>query len=213
MVKKVDDKNVYATYRHPDGKTEDMVIPYGTLVWAGGNAQRKLTRDLSSKIIEQKTARRGLLVDEYLKLDGDDSIYAIGDCTFTPNPPTAQVAHQQGEYLGEHFNKLAKIDELNYLITNSTDDSTKYSKRLERAEKAIKPFEYDHQGALAYVGSERAVADLHWGSWSTVALGGTMTFFFWRTAYVSMLLSIRNKILVVTDWVKVAIFGRDCSQE
>ncbi|KAG0690680.1 NADH:ubiquinone oxidoreductase [Pichia californica] len=213
MVKKIDDNNVYATYRHPDGKTEDVVIPYGTLVWAGGNKQRDITTKLSSKIIEQSTARRGLLVDDYFKLDGDENIYAIGDCTFTTNPPTAQVAHQQGSFLANHFNKQAKIDDLKYLISNSTDPNeiAKFNKRLERTLKIDKPFEYVHQGALAYIGSERAVADLTWGDWSTVALGGTMTFFFWRTAYVTMLLGIRNKIFVVSDWLKVGIFGRDCS--
>jgi NADH:ubiquinone reductase (non-electrogenic) len=215
MVKKVDDKNVYASYRHPDGHTEDIIIPYGTLVWAGGNAQRELTKSLASKILEQKTARRGLLVDEYLKLDGDEFIYALGDCTFTANPPTAQVAHQQGIFLAQHFNKLSKIEDLKYFIEKETDTKqlNKLKKRLDRTEKSDKPFEYIHQGALAYIGAERAVADLTWGDWSTVALGGTMTFFFWRSAYVTMLLGIRNKLFVVSDWLKVAIFGRDCSQE
>lgn len=213
MVKKVDDNNVYATYRHPDGKTEDVVIPYGTLVWAGGNKQREITTKLSSKIIEQSTARRGLLIDDYLKLDGDNYIYALGDCTFTPNPPTAQVAHQQGVFLAKHFNKQSKIEDIQYTIENSTDPNeiSKLDKRLQRLVKNDKPFEYVHQGSLAYIGSERAVADLSWGDWSTVALGGSMTFFFWRTAYVTMLLGIRNKIFVVSDWLKVAIFGRDCS--
>ena len=215
MVKKVDDQNVYATYKHPNGETEDITIPYGTLVWAGGNAQRELTKQLASKIIEQKTARRGLLVDDYCKLDGDDNIFALGDCTFTANPPTAQVAHQQGVFLADHFNKLSKKNDIQYLINNSNDENeiNKLNKRLARIEKTDKPFEYIHQGALAYIGSERAVADLSWGDWSTVALGGTMTFFFWRSAYVTMLLGIRNKIFVVSDWLKVAIFGRDCSQE
>ncbi|KAH3675489.1 hypothetical protein WICPIJ_009348, partial [Wickerhamomyces pijperi] len=102
MVKKVDPKNVYASVKRADGTSEDVVIPYGTLVWAGGNAQRQLTRSLADKITEQKTARRGLLVDENLKLDGASNIYALGDCTFTTNAPTAQVAHQQGEYLADY---------------------------------------------------------------------------------------------------------------
>jgi len=172
MVKRVDDKNVYATTRTPDGKTEDIVIPYGTLVWAGGNAQRALTKKLASKIIEQQTARRGLLVDEYLKLDGDENIYALGDCTFTANAPTAQVAHQQGNFLADHFNKMAKIDDLKHQKSQATEEKEikKLDDRIKRTEKHDKPFEYIHQGALAYIGSERAVADLSWGDWSTVAL-------------------------------------------
>ncbi|KAG7730872.1 hypothetical protein KL933_000667 [Ogataea haglerorum] len=215
MVKKVDARNVYASAKKPDGTTEEVVIPYGTLVWAGGNAQRELTRSLADKITEQKTARRGLLVDEHMKLDGDDHIYALGDCTFTANAPTAQVAHQQGEFLADHFNKLAKIDDLQYLLSLEKDEASKEKllKRLERYKNSIKPFTYKHQGSLAYIGSERAVADLSWGSWSTVALGGNLTFFFWRTAYVAMILGIRNKLLVVSDWIKVSMFGRDCSKE
>ncbi|KAG7879642.1 hypothetical protein KL938_003695 [Ogataea parapolymorpha] len=215
MVKKVDARNVYASAKKPDGTTEEVVIPYGTLVWAGGNAQRELTRSLADKITEQKTARRGLLVDEYMKLDGDDHIYALGDCTFTANAPTAQVAHQQGEFLADHFNKLAKIDDLEYLTSLEKDEASKekHLKRLERYKNSIKPFSYRHQGALAYVGSERAVADLTWGSWSTVALGGNLTFFFWRTAYVSMILGVRSKLLVISDWIKVSMFGRDCSKD
>ncbi|KAH3666204.1 hypothetical protein OGAPHI_004393 [Ogataea philodendri] len=215
MVKKVDPKNVYASVKRADGTSEDVVIPYGTLVWAGGNAQRQLTRSLADKITEQKTARRGLLVDENLKLDGASNIYALGDCTFTTNAPTAQVAHQQGEYLADYFNKLAKLDDLEYLSSLEVNPESvqKLARRIERQKASLKPFVYKHQGAMAYVGSERAIADLSWGSWSTLALGGSLTFFFWRTAYVSMILGVRSKILVVSDWIKVALFGRDCSKD
>ena len=41
-------------------------------------------RDLIAKVDEQKNARRGLLVDERLKVDGTDNIFALGDCTL-PN--------------------------------------------------------------------------------------------------------------------------------
>lgn len=213
MVKKVDDNNVYASHKNPDGTTEDLAFPYGTLVWAGGNAQRPLTKLLASKILEQQTARRGLLVNDYMQLDGDDHIFALGDCTFTTNPPTAQVAEQEGHFLAKYFNDLAKVDDYNYLIEKSPDQKESYEKKISRIKEGMLPFKYKHQGALAYIGSDRAVADLTWGSWSTVALGGSLTFFFWRTAYVSMLLSMKNKILVVSDWLKVAIFGRDCSKD
>lgn len=213
MVKRVDDRNVYCVHRKPDGTQQEVTIPYGTLVWAGGNTQRPITKKLASKILEQKTARRGLLVDDYLKLDGDDYIFALGDCTFTTNPPTAQVAHQEGHFLASYFNKLSKVDDYEYLAKKEPESAGKYSQKLERVKKSMLPFKYNHQGALAYIGSDRAVADLSWGSWSTVALGGSLTFLFWRTAYVSMLLGIKSKILVVTDWLKVAIFGRDCSKD
>ncbi|OWB57457.1 hypothetical protein B5S28_g3402 [[Candida] boidinii] len=217
MVKKVDATTVYAGVKDPKTNTvQDVEIPYGTLVWAGGNAQREITKTLASKILEQKLARRGLLIDDYLKLDGDDSIYAIGDCTFTKNAPTAQVAHQEGIFLADYFNKLSKIDDLQYELSKpeiTEDNKSKLEARLNRVKAHIRPFHYQHQGALAYIGSERAVADLSWGTWSTVATGGSLTFLFWRSAYVSMILGIRNKVLVCTDWIKIAIFGRDCSKD
>ncbi|QPG75901.1 hypothetical protein FOA43_003287 [Brettanomyces nanus] len=213
MVTKVDDRNVYCSLKNADGSKDDVVIPYGTLVWAGGNAQRPITKLLASKILEQQTARRGLLVDDYLKLDGDDYIFALGDCTFTTNPPTAQVAYQEGHFLADYFNKLSKLDDYEFIQVKEPEKMEKYASKIERVKQGMLPFKYRHQGSLAYIGSDRAVADLSWGSWSTVALGGSLTFLFWRTAYVSMLLGMKNKILVVTDWVKVAMFGRDCSKE
>ncbi|CDK25083.1 unnamed protein product [Kuraishia capsulata CBS 1993] len=215
MVKKVDRKNVYAVHKNASGEQESIAIPYGTLVWATGNGPREITKSLASKIEEQKTARRGLLIDAYLKVDGSDSIYALGDCTFTKNPPTAQVAHQEGIFLASHFEKLSKIDDLQYSIKTETeaDKLDKLNRRLERAKASLRPFEYVYQGSLAYIGTERAVADLVWGDFSNVSTGGSLTFLFWRSAYVSMILGVRSKILVCFDWLKVGIFGRDCSKE
>ncbi|KAI0464492.1 hypothetical protein LJB42_002107 [Komagataella kurtzmanii] len=215
MVKKVDDKNVYATVKKSGGDTENVTIPYGTLVWATGNGPRPLTKAVAAQIEEQKTARRGLLIGEHLLVDGTDSVFALGDCTFTKNPPTAQVAHQEGIYLASHLAKLSKIDDLKHEIGQNTDPEqlVRLQRRLDRTQASILPFKYTHQGALAYIGSERAVADLVWGDWSNVSTGGSLTFLFWRSAYVSMMLGVRTKILVVSDWIKVKVFGRDCSKE
>jgi len=40
-----------------------------------------------------------------------------------------------------------------------------------------------------------------------------MTFLFWRSAYLSMCFSTRNRVLVCLDWVKAKMFGRDVSRE
>lgn len=36
---------------------------------------------------------------------------------------------------------------------------------------------------------------------------------FWRSAYISMCFSTRNKVLVIVDWIKSKMFGRDVSRE
>ncbi|KAK6199351.1 NADH dehydrogenase [Scheffersomyces amazonensis] len=215
MIKKVSDKVVIGTHKKEDGSTETVEIPYGVLIWATGNAPRDITRDLISKVEEQKNARRGLLVDERLLLDGSDNIFALGDCTFTKYAPTAQVAFQEGIFLASHFSKLAEIDSLKYTLSNPTpeDNVDRLTKKLNKLEEKLPIFHYSHQGSLAYIGSEKAVADLVWGDWSNVTSGGRFTYLFWRSAYIYMCLSVRNQILVCLDWVKVSLFGRDCSKE
>jgi NADH:ubiquinone reductase (non-electrogenic) len=84
-------------------------------------------------------------------------------------------------------------------------------KSLRRV-KQIGPFEYSHQGSLAYIGKDRAVADISYFA-GNLASGGTMTYLFWRSAYLSMCFSTRNRVLVIVDWCKAKMFGRDVSRE
>lgn len=214
MIKKVDDKMVMGTHK-VNGKDEPVEFPYGMLIWATGNAPRGIVRTLISKIDEQRNAKRGLLVDDRLLVDGTDNIYALGDCTFTKYAPTAQVAFQEGIFLGKHFAELHEIDTLKYKLEHPDpkDNIERLNKKFTRLQAKLPIFHYNHQGSLAYIGSERAVADLVWGDWSNVSTGGTITFLFWRSAYIYMCLSIKNQILVCMDWVKVSMFGRDCSKE
>lgn len=215
MIKKVDDKYVTAQVKNKDGTTSTSQLPYGMLIWATGNAQRAIARNLTSKIEEQKNARRGILVNDKLLVDGSSNIFALGDCTFTKYAPTAQVAFQEGIYLGGHFKSLHEIEALEWKIAHPgpSDNVERLTKKLPKLKEKLTPFVYKHQGALAYIGSERAVADLVWGGWSNVSTGGTLTFFFWRSAYIYMCLSVKNQILICFDWVKVAMFGRDISKE
>lgn len=141
--------------------------------------------------------------------------------------PTAQVAAQEGAFLARLFNQMAKTEqvelELNQLSEAQESAPNKAArdqvfaeikelqKRLRRV-KQMGPFEYSHQGSLAYIGSEKAVADISWLT-GNLATGGTLTYFFWRSAYLSMCFSTRNRILVVMDWVKAKMFGRDVSRE
>jgi NADH:ubiquinone reductase (non-electrogenic) len=119
-----------------------------------------------------QTNRRGLTVDGHLRVSGADNIFALGDCTATSYAPTAQVASQQGAYLAKFFNRLAKKE--NFFVekqlletTQVPEDQKAEVKRklgvigtqLEKLENP-RPFHYSHQGSLAYIGSEKAIADL-----------------------------------------------------
>jgi NADH:ubiquinone reductase (non-electrogenic) len=202
MVKNVTDKYIEAESTGPDGKKTLETIPYGLLVWATGNALRPVVKDLMSQIPTQKNARRGLEVNEYLVVNGTENIWAVGDCAVANYAPTAQVAAQEGAFLARLFNTMAKTDEMEASLAALSeqqakakpDDRTKLLAEIEerrkqlRRTKTVGPFQYSHQGSLAYIGAEKAVADVSWFS-GNIASGGTMTYLFWKSAYLSMCFS------------------------
>ncbi len=156
-------------------------IPHGVLVWTTGVAPTPFVASLSLP----KDSSSRLLVDEYLRVDGTDGLYALGDCVVIEGktiPATAQVAQQEGQYL---------------------------AKALQRGASGIrqKPFRYKHYGMLAYIGSAQALADLE-----HIKGRGFATWLFWRSVYITRLVSMKNKILVLFDWAKTFLFGRDISR-
>lgn len=167
------------------------------------------------KIPETQNSRRGLLINSKMQLLGaEDSIYAIGDCTFYPGLfPTAQVAHQEGEYLARVFKKLHKVDQFEYMASknNQTKENIKdLTSKINNLKAQIEDFQYNHHGALAYIGSEQAIADLAVGE-AKYRLAGSFTFLFWKYAYLAMCMSFKNRILVAMDWTKAYFLGRDTS--
>ncbi len=130
-------------------------------------------------------ARGRIVVDDVLRLPGREDAFALGDCAAVGEPPlpaTAQVAQQQGKYL---------------------------AKALERRRQGrpVKPFRFRAQGMLAYIGGGQALADLPQVKWS-----GRGAWLFWRSVYITKLVSPANKIKVLFDWIKARLFGRDLSR-
>lgn len=202
MVKNVTDRTIEAVISMPDGSKKAEEIPYGLLVWATGNAVRPVVKDLMSQIPAQKDERRGLKVNEYLVVKGAENVWAIGDCAIANYAPTAQVAAQEGAFLARLFNTMAKTDAIETDLrelserqaTVKADERNQIldliserQKQLRRI-KQVGPFQYSHQGSLAYIGAEKAVADVSWFS-GNIASGGTMTYLFWKSAYLSMCFS------------------------
>jgi NADH dehydrogenase len=116
------------------------------------------------------------------------------DSKLTSLPATAQRAHQQGQYLGRKFNKMAQAApgmQLNQLDYGDLDEAT------------YKPFEYKHLGSLAYIGNA-AVFDIGGMSFS----GGLLAVYLWRSVYFAQGVSFRTRCLLAMDWSKRALFGR-----
>lgn len=120
------------------------------------------------------------------------------DSKLTSLPATAQRAHQQGQYLGRKFNKLAQAAP--GMMANEMDYGD-----LDNA--VYKAFEYKHLGSLAYIGNA-AIFDINGLSFS----GGLLAVYLWRSIYFAQSVSLRTRILLAMDWSKRALFGRGKSE-
>mgnify|MGYP000220803446 CR=1 FL=1 len=69
-----------------------------------------------------------------------------------------------------------------------------------------------HIASLAYLGRYAALSDFTGSDYAGVKgakLTGTLSWLFWRSAYLSSLGSWRNRLQVPMDWARTLIFGRD----
>ena len=151
----------------------------GIVVWSAGLAPRPFTKSLDF----EKTPQGQIVVDQWLKAVSvpEKNVYAIGDCASVadnPMPCTAQVAERQGRYLG----KTLAVDQ-------------------------PKPFQFQSQGMLAYIGEYKALSDLPVGK-----VKGFTSWLLWRSAYTTRLGSWRLRMQVPIDWFKTFFFGRDISR-
>ena len=87
-------------------------IPYGFCLWAAGNGPIPLVLETIRAIDQQQAlqsqARGRLVTDPWLRVLGAPGVFSIGDCAIidgAPLPATAQVASQEGSYLGRLFSK------------------------------------------------------------------------------------------------------------
>ncbi|KAJ7286128.1 hypothetical protein C8J57DRAFT_1286800 [Mycena rebaudengoi] len=115
----------------------------------------------------------------------------------TSLPATAQVAAQQGKYVGKKLHKLARQREV--LKANGLPDITD--------EVVSKPFKYLHLGSLVYIGNAAAF-DLGGHSF----MGGLVAMYAWRSIYWNEQVSLRTRALLMIDWVIRGVWGRDLSR-
>jgi NADH:ubiquinone reductase (non-electrogenic) len=104
-------------------------------------------------------------------------------------PPTAQVAGQQGTYLGQVLSEVP-------------------FEQLGHPEGYNPQFQYNHQGSMAYVGKHRAVIESPvLGVWK-----GIVTGLAWKGAYWAKSVSLRCKGMMALDWGRTHLVGRDISR-
>lgn len=143
-----------------------------TIIWTAGNAASP-----AGKWLNAPTDRAGRVkVNPDLSVPEHPEIFVIGD-TMTleqdgkPLPGVAQVAIQQGKYIG------------------------KVVQNLVTRRPALPPFRYWDKGNLATIGRSFAIADL-----GKIKLAGFFAWVLWLFIHILYLIGFRNRILVLTQW-------------
>ncbi|GMY25220.1 external alternative NAD(P)H-ubiquinone oxidoreductase B2, mitochondrial-like [Fagus crenata] len=113
-------------------------------------------------------------------------------------PATAQVADQQGAYLADCFNRMEQCEKY-------PEGPLRFR---ESGRHRFHPFRYRHFGQFAPLGGEKTAAQL---PYDYVSIGHS-TQWLWYSIYASKLVSWRTRMLVVSDWGRRFIFGRDSSR-
>lgn len=95
----------------PDGVllADGQEIKSKTVVWAAGVRGNSIVEKSGFEVM-----RGRVKVDEYLRAPGYDNVFVVGDCALIfndegrPYPPTAQIAVQEGEALGDNLAALIR---------------------------------------------------------------------------------------------------------
>jgi NADH:ubiquinone reductase (H+-translocating) len=148
-------------------------IPSRTIVWAAGNAAAPIGKTLGAE-----TDRAGrVLVQEDLSIPGHPEIFAIGDMacfkhqTGQSLPGVSPVAMQMGRCAARNILGLIEGQK-------------------------PRAFHYFDKGAMATIGRNRAVADLHF-----IRLSGFIAWMSWLFVHLIFLIGLRNRIAVFYQWI------------
>ncbi|HEY7753656.1 MAG TPA: NAD(P)/FAD-dependent oxidoreductase [Steroidobacteraceae bacterium] len=148
-------------------------IPAATILWAAG-----VTASPAAAWLGLAGDRAGRLpVEPDLTAPGHDHIYAIGDTALARDaqgaalPGIAPVAKQQGAHVARSI--IARIHG-----------------------RAAAPFAYGDRGLLATIGRKSAVI-----TYRRLRLRGWPAWWLWGAAHIYFLVSLRNRLIVVTQWL------------
>jgi len=153
-------------------------IPARTLVWTAGVRASPLLSKLGLPLDEHGR----VVVDETLRVDDLEDVWALGDCAAVPNrmtpgsfdPPTCQHALRQARRL----------------VKNLTGTP--------------RPYGYRMLGQVATLGRYKGIAEV-----PGLHLWGFPGWFVTRTYHLYQLPLVSRKLRVVTDWTVALFFRRD----
>jgi NADH dehydrogenase len=147
------------------------VLEAHTIVWTAGVKPAAL-----AAAIDVPRSRSGrIVVDEFLRLSGQSSVFAIGDiASFILDgkeiPMIASPAMQEGRQAAANILRAV-------------------------AGKALEPFHYRNPGMMATIGRNAAVAQI-----GKISLKGFMGWIAWLFVHLYFLIGFRNRLAVLSGW-------------
>jgi NADH dehydrogenase len=159
-------------------------LPTRTVVWTAGVAPHPSLRQLSVPLDE----RGRVPVDDHLRVQGRDAVWAIGDCAAAPDPrgglcpPTAQHAVRQGPVAARNI-------------------------AAELGVGSARPFGYRGSAAFVNLGRYKAV-----GKVGSRTFRGFPAWWMARTYHMSQIPGAARKARAVIDWTASLPFRRDISE-
>ncbi len=157
----------------------------GTLVWTAGGAPSPVTSRLSGLPVD---ARRRVIVDEFLAVQGADGAWALGDCAAVPDlavgggavcAPTAQHAYRQARRLAGNIVAV---------LRGGTP----------------RPYRHASAGSVASLGLYRGVAEVY-----GLRMRGFPAWMTHRTYHLLKLPTMNRRLRVVADWTLALLFPRE----
>ena len=160
-------------------------------------------------------------------IGSEGKIMAVGDCTCIATgqlPATAQVASQQAEYLANVMNKNYNLSpdlSKEGIFPPPTRDPTRTEMSISEAiagfaaqsDQYAKPFQFLNLGILAYTGGGTALTQVSLApDTENIKGSGQIGNVVWKSVYLTKQVSWRNRLLVVNDWTKRQLFGRDITR-
>ncbi|MFP5022755.1 NAD(P)/FAD-dependent oxidoreductase [Pseudonocardia phyllosphaerae] len=167
------------TVKGPDG--EEKIVSR-TKVWAAGVQASPLAKILAQGIGTEPDRAGRVSVDPDLTLPGHRDVYAVGDMVSTIDrlPGVAQVAMQQGTYVGKQI-----------------------AARVAGDEATPAPFSYFDKGSMATIGAREAVADVRGAK-----VTGWFGYLIWCYVHVMFLIGWGNRLGTLYNWVRALHYAR-----